>query len=181
MALKERKTIKNEAKGQKEAVLGAFEADELEVAFPPPAGGLSDPSTLRELPPGPIVPKEGTIVPNLGIEELLRQRAAIDALLPAVKLADLDLEKEVVIQYQQAKALLQSVMSSDAPANQKAQVANSCASVLDQLIKMQARLYSAERVKAIEAALIKTLKCLPKETQEAFFVQYERNYEPAAA
>jgi len=120
-----------------------------------------------EPPPDPLA--------GLGPDALLDLRGRIDAHLPALKLTDLNLETEIVIQYQQAKALLGRVIASDTvPTNQKAQVANSCTAILDQLSKMQIRLYSSERFKAIEQVLIKALRTLPTATQEQFFVDYER-------
>lgn len=111
------------------------------------------------------------------LDDLLALRSQIDARLPARALADLDLEEELVIQFQQTKGLLNRVMiDENVPANQKAQVINSCASVLGQITKMQTELYSAERVKALEAALIKALLTLPEATQLAFFIEYERLY-----
>lgn len=106
---------------------------------------------------------------------LLDLRGRIDAHLPALKLTDLNLETEIVLQYQRAKALLGRVIAdTKIPTNQKAQVANSCMAILEQLVKMQGKLYSAERFKAIEQCLIKALKTLPREAQEKFFVDYER-------
>lgn len=170
MAGNEQKDVEKTRKAVKAVKKAVFEAEE-------PKTGLAAADAFGDLPEGVL---DARPLP-FDINALLRARAEIDARLPASKLADLDLETEVVLQYQQTKQLLLDVLGGSSPANQKAQVANSCASILDQLIKMQARLYSAERLKAIEAALIKTLKTLPQDTQEAFFVQYERNYEPAAA
>ena len=125
----------------------------------------------------PEAPKDALPLDQLDIEGLLKLRDEINTRLPPVALADLNLEGEIVMQYHRAKALMAKVLEqADTPANQKAQVANSCASVLDQLIKMQARLYDAERVKAMEMALIKSLKTLPTETQVLFFDTYEKAY-----
>ena len=119
-------------------------------------------------------------IEGLDTEALISLRSQIEANLPPTKLSQLDLEAEILLQYHQVKSMLAKV-SGDAnvPANQKAQVANSCASVLEQLIKMQTRMYSAERIKAIEVAVIKTLKMLPAESQQAFFTAYEMTYAQA--
>lgn len=114
---------------------------------------------------------------KLDLNALLTLRMRIDEKLPARALADIDLEEELVIQFQQTKKLLSDVLDDEeVPPNQKAQVANTCSSLLAQLTKMQSELYAAERVKALEAALIKALLTLPEATQKAFFVEYERLY-----
>lgn len=116
---------------------------------------------------------------KLSLAELLEWRAAIDVLLPPQKLSDLDLEQEVLLQFAQTKALYVKVaQETSTPANQKAQVANSCTTILDQLIKMQRRLYAAERVKAMESALVKALRELDNEkVSTRFFEIYEKQLE----
>lgn len=144
---------------------------------PSKAGGTSlfDASKLSQ----PLASPEGTdrLVPleTLPLNELLELRARIDALLPARSLSDLDLEEEVLLQFARTKGLYDDVIKDiGTPANQRAQVANSCTAILDQLIKMQKALYSAERVKALEGALIRTLKEVSEEVQARFFEIYER-------
>jgi hypothetical protein len=123
-----------------------------------------------------VTPSSSTTdLEKMDVGQLLDLRQRIEALLPARKLADIDLEQEIVLQYLAAQALMQKTsIAVDIPANQKAQVQNSCASILDQLLKMQTRIYSAERMKAIEQVLIKVLKTLPEEAQRQFFHDYER-------
>lgn len=105
--------------------------------------------------------------------ELLVLRADIDARLDATALQDMDLEKELVLQYQMAKALQLLVLDSHEEANKKAQVMNTCANTLQSLVKMQAELHTAERLKAIEARLIRALDRVPTEYLEEFFDWYE--------
>ena len=95
-----------------------------------------------------------------------------------MKLHDLNLESELVLQYMAAQALQTLVATDDdIPANQRAQVQNSCAAALEQLAKLQGKLYTSERLKNIEQALIKAVKAhLPTEGQEAFFDAYEKIY-----
>lgn len=109
---------------------------------------------------------------EMSVEELLALRAEIEEALPARHLKDLDLEKELVFQFLQVKTLQADTMSDDeAPANQKAQVANACASTLGQLAKAQSEIYSAERMKAVEQILIRTLRRYP-ELAAAFLADY---------
>lgn len=114
---------------------------------------------------------------SMSVSDLIELRREVEAFIPAKALADLNLEKEIVIQYQSAQALLNSVSTDEGvPANQKATVQNSCANTLDQLLKMQVRIHTSERLKRIEQSLIKVVKTLPKEQQEQFFADYERIY-----
>lgn len=111
----------------------------------------------------------------LEIAELLELRSAIQARLP-LTLQELNLENELVLQYQEAKTLINRTSNSDAAANQKAQVLNTCMAVLQQLGKLQQQLYNAERFKAIEHALIRAVRTMPVEAQAKFFADYEKLY-----
>lgn len=117
-------------------------------------------------------------IAGLDLNGLLELRGRIDERLPARSLADLDLEEEVLLQFARTKQLYDDVVASkDTPANQKAQVANSCSAILEQLVKMQGKIYSAERMKAIEGAIIRTLRSFPDDVQKRFFETYERALE----
>ena len=140
-----------------------------------PKTGLFD--TSKMVKPLGHVPEGGGARPLEGhtLNELLELRAAIDALLPAVKLSDVDLEEELMLQFARTKGLYDAVVKDEnTPANQRAQVANSCTAILEQLIKMQKALYGAERMKALEQTLIRTLKQFPDDVQAKFFELYER-------
>ena len=104
------------------------------------------------------------------VEELLELRASIDALLPSTALRDMDLEKEMVLQYHRVVALQTRVLGDDrTPANQLAQVSNAVASTLQQLVTMQTKFHTSERLKEIEGRLIKALDKVPKQYLEEFF------------
>ena len=125
--------------------------------------------SFKDAPPGvtPIKPS--------AVSELLRQRAAIDAMLPATELGDLNLDRELVRQYIIAQELQSQVIDDlDTPANQKAQVLNACANTLVELQRAQERYFRSERFKKIEMILIRCLRTLPPETVEAFMTEYER-------
>lgn len=99
----------------------------------------------------------------------------LQELRPRQSLADLNLEHELLEQYNTVKTLQEEVLTDDeVPANQRAQVANTVASTLQQLVKMQTDYYNAERFKAIEALVLKAIKSLPKEVAEKFIEDYER-------
>lgn len=106
---------------------------------------------------------------------LLGLRAEIDAVLPPMRLSEMNLEKELVLQYQTAKALQTDTLSKNlTEANKKAQVVNTTAATLQSLVKMQADFHTAERFKKIEVLLIETLRTLPAELVAKFFERYER-------
>lgn len=99
----------------------------------------------------------------------------VQARLPPAKLSNLDLEEELVTQLSRAKSLQTQVLEdNDIPANQKAQVMNTVGSVIGDIIRMQERLYNAERFKAIEAMLLDSLRMLPKAQAEAFIEEYAK-------
>jgi hypothetical protein len=110
---------------------------------------------------------------GLPVDELLRLRGEIEQRLPALALKDLDLEKELVLQFLASQRLQAKVLTqADTPANQKAQVANALASSLAALAKFQTEVHSSERMKRIEIALIDAINLLPNEAKEAFLTAY---------
>lgn len=108
-------------------------------------------------------------------DDLEELRFALSLVLPPPTLGDINLETELLDQFTKVKKLQADVMGDEVtPVNQKAQVANSVASTLQQLIKMQSEFHTAERFKAIEALMIKAMRKLPVEAAEAFLADYER-------
>jgi uncharacterized protein (UPF0147 family) len=108
-------------------------------------------------------------------DQLLELKELLDQRLPTMSLSELNLEHELLLQYERVKQLQQDVLNDDSvPANQRAQVANSVASTLQHLIKMQTEYSTAERFKAIEALMIKAMKRLPIEVATEFLAEYER-------
>lgn len=105
--------------------------------------------------------------------DLFTLRSQIDQRLPSPKFKDINLEEELVRQYQTAKALQLSVMDSHEEAQKKASVLNACAATLQNLTRMQSEFYKAERFKEIESRLIQALKLVPREHLLEFFAWYE--------
>ena len=105
--------------------------------------------------------------------ELLNLRAEIDGLLPAKSLKDMNLEEELVIQFQTAKAFQGEILNSYEESNKKAQVLNSCTATLQNLVRVQAEYHTAERLKQIESRLIRALEKVPAEYLKEFFEWYE--------
>ena len=90
-------------------------------------------------------------------------------------LKSLNIDEELYMTYAKAKNFLVDVqMGDETPANQVAQVFNTISGILKEIVKMQTELYSAERVKKLEAAMITALKLVPEEAQESFFTEYEK-------
>lgn len=115
------------------------------------------------------------VLATLQRDELVTLKEALDQLFPTRSLGEINLEHELIAQFITVKELQQAVMTDkEVPANQRAQVANSVAATLQQLIKMQSEFHTAERFKAIEAMMIKAIRKLPVEVAEQFLSEYER-------
>lgn len=130
-----------------------------------PAGDQSD--NKRE--------RQAFDVSLLTTSELLNLRSRIDEALPPMKLGELNLEEELVRQFQTVRALQTETLEDKyVEANKKATVASACAATLGQIVKLQTDLYTAERFKAIEGLLIRTIRKLPLEVVEEFLNEYEK-------
>lgn len=113
-------------------------------------------------------------IDNLTLQQLLTLRNEVEKRLPVKNLREINLARELVLQLQSNQELQNRCMQdTEIPANQLAQVSNSTAAVLQQLVKLQETVYSTERLKRIEQKLIETLNTLPPEVQEAFLEAYE--------
>lgn len=119
---------------------------------------------------------------SLTQEELLALHAKIESRIGGLQLTEINLVKETLLQIHRAKVLQEdaSKPNSGTPMNQRAQVQNSLAGLLTQLAKMQMDLYSSERIKRIQSAVIKVVKTLPQKQQDHFFDLLEIELEEAA-
>ena len=85
----------------------------------------------------------------------------------------LNLGSEFLVQYNAAKKLFHDTSYDErVPTAQKAQLLNTITSIISALVKGQELLYSIEEVKAIERALVGTLRLFPAVEAE-FMAQYE--------
>ncbi len=117
---------------------------------------------------------------GMSLEGLLNLKARVNAVLPASKLSSMNLEEELVDQFRLAKILQSTVLTDpNVPANQKAQVSNTCASILSNLQDTQNKFYTAERLKSIEGLLIEHAKSWPTEEAKAFLDAYQEKLESA--
>ena len=120
-------------------------------------------------------PEDGFDLDTMTHDELRELRDEIDRRLPEDKLSQMDLTQELLSQYRLVQRLQTDVLDNEeVPANQRAQVAGQVASTLQQLVKMQTEFQSAERFRAIENLLIKSIKLMPLDAAEAFIAEYER-------
>ena len=107
--------------------------------------------------------------------ELRRLRGEIDRLLPEANINGMNLETELVEQYNLVKDLQASSLHDDEiPLNQRSQLAGQVASTLQQLVKMQVDLKRDERLKKIESVFLEAIENLPEEAKDMFFDEYER-------
>jgi hypothetical protein len=101
------------------------------------------------------------------------RQAAFDA--TATSLTQLNLDYELLKRYQEAKEFLADViLDTDLPPNQVAQVMNTVATILKEIVKAQTDVHNAEKVKLMEQAMITALKTVPEEAQDLFFAEFER-------
>lgn len=113
-------------------------------------------------------------IERMSQEELLLLHSKIEQRITGVKLSDINLEKETLIQFQKAKLLQEKAgESKDVPVNQLAQVQNSIRTILESLAKMQMEIHNSEAIKRLKAAIVKVMKTQSKEAQDAFFDMLE--------
>lgn len=111
------------------------------------------------------------------IESLEAIQRTLAEILPSKTLLDVNLEHELLNLLRTGQQLMHTVLSDlDVPANQKAQVINSLASTIDQLVKLQNSVHDSERVKRLEHVFTKTLKSLPTEVAESALQVYQREW-----
>jgi hypothetical protein len=150
--------------------------DPIDTGNPPKTGGLK-PYSLGNTQKRPDLDLEA-----MDVSELLALRDKIDAKLPSTSLKDINVEQEVLLQYYRVKDLQEKAADApDVPTNQRAQVANSVANTLKEIVKMREKVYNAEQFRKMEAALAKVLRTQPKEVQDAFFAAYEKSATEMAA
>lgn len=110
----------------------------------------------------------------LPVDLLIQYRDEITAHLPPLALKDINLEEELLLQFHAIRQLQTTVLNDETlPLNQRAQVANSVTNILNKLTELQGEAYNQERFKAIELALIRSLRTLPEDVAKDFIEQYE--------
>lgn len=112
-------------------------------------------------------------------DQLISCREEIHVALEAkgvpMSLKDVNLERELMLQFYALKNLQKEVLEDDeTPRNQQAQVANATGAVLSKVADLQVSVYDSERFKAIENALIRALRLLPEEAAAQFLEEYAK-------
>lgn len=114
------------------------------------------------------------VLDEMAVDELLELRGAIESRLPPSSLKDVDLERELVLQFKALQALQSRVINDDGiPANQRSQTASALSAALVNLRKLQDSEFDSERVKLMESVLIDTVNEEGREFAEAFLSKYE--------
>lgn len=123
---------------------------------------------------------ELNVLESFSEDELRKLMIEVQTLLPPNTLDSLNLERELVEQFQKVKCLQDSITNDKSVlTNQKAQVCNSIVAALAKLVQMQEDLRRQETLKIMESCLIEVVKTLPEEAKVAFFAEYERLAEKA--
>lgn len=105
--------------------------------------------------------------------DLMALRERVNEAL-GLDLSQVDMSQELLAQFKLTRAILEEAIADDeAPLNHITGVITAATTLLKELTKSQTELYNASRLQKLEAALVKTLKTLPKEAQERFFAEYE--------
>ncbi len=95
--------------------------------------------------------------------------------LPAIALKDIDIEQELMLQYQTLKAAQREALDDlDTTTSAKASISNSVSSTLAKVASLQIEIYSSERFKNIELALIRVLNKMPAEQAREFLEEYKK-------
>lgn len=109
-------------------------------------------------------------------DALMRVRQFIDK-TANIDIGSLDLADELGLTYRQGKSLLAQIdTDASIPMNQKAQVFNTVQSQLKQMVEMREQVYSQERLKRFEGALLKVFQALPDDNARHIFFDTYSDY-----
>lgn len=107
---------------------------------------------------------------SMSNKELLELRNRVDLEL-GVEIKDLNLGEELGLLFRQGKQLLEDVLDDpEVPANQKAQVFNTVKGQVDKLVATRQVVFSQERLKRFEMALLKVVNMAGNEAMKAEFL-----------
>lgn len=110
-------------------------------------------------------------VKTLSLTELMNLRNQIDQTL-GTEIKDFNLGEEMGLLYRQAQELLSKVLEDNTtPPNQKAQVFNAVKAQIDRIVALREKIYSQERFKIFEGALIKIIKMAGNEDKQKEFIR----------
>lgn len=156
--------------------MGLSKADALESFEFKPVGGIDEKKAERiRMETEEKLKTEGwhKYVKHLDQKDLVNFREVVDSYLTEIRMDDINLVQSLLIQVKKAKILQKEAQNDkDVPVAQKVQTANSLANMLKDLSKIQMEIYNSERIKRMEGAIVRALKTLPTEAQEAFYETY---------
>lgn len=135
---------------------------------------LKNHSLAQDKPKLQVSPVEALMpaIEPLSEVELMELRHEIDLRI-GLDLGQLNLSEELALQFRQAKTLLNDVQNDkDIPANQRAQVFNAVRNQLSEILKQQESVWSMERLKKIESAVVKACNLMTEEQKAAFMDLY---------
>ena len=131
------------------------------------------PRTLENAPL--IASSSARLLEGLDEMELLKLREQIDAKLGVTNLEDIDVSKELVLQFAKLK-VLQTMAMSDNEANfsHRSAAATTVSRMLQDIVKCRTALNNAEISKRMDAMVIECMRQAPEDAKAAFFERLER-------
>lgn len=113
---------------------------------------------------------------GMSVAELTRHMAELRACLPPTELVDINVEEELLMQYAVMKEFQTEVITdTKTAANQRSQVGSAVSKLILDIADRQKEVYSSERIKRLETALIRTCRDhMPEDACAQFLVAYER-------
>ena len=129
-------------------------------------------SAPKKADPNAVPDEVIKLVDKLSEKQLMTLRHHLDNALQ-IEIGNLNLTEELGLQYRQGKDMLANIMKEgdNTPTNQKAQVFNSVQAQLEKIVRMRASVFSQERLKRFEAALLKVLEMKGNEKEQELFLE----------
>jgi hypothetical protein len=132
------------------------------------------PISLQEDPKPPKLGRAPILWEKMPEEELLAHFTEMREFLPSLKVGGMNVEEELMLQYRTLKiAQREALDDPDTPASAKASISNSVSSTLAKIAALQNDIYTSERFKSIELALIRLLKTWPEDQTRQFLEEYK--------
>lgn len=113
---------------------------------------------------------------GMSVAELTRHMTELRACLPPTALVDINVEEELLLQYAVMREFQTEVITdTKTAANQRSQVGSAVSKLILDIADRQKEVYSSERVKRLETALIRTCRDhMPEEACAQFLTAYAR-------
>lgn len=116
------------------------------------------------------------------MSELIAARDRLTEQIGDLDLGSINISDELMEQYKVIKRMLHDSANDDEiPLNQRASIANSCTTLLGQLVKMQADVWNADRLKKMEGAVFAAFKQLDKDERVELGAKFLEIYRKSLA